>query len=50
MDPKEIGCEIVDWINLVHWREIVYTAIKIWAGKFLDQLSGYQVAKKDRSL
>jgi hypothetical protein len=34
MDPTEIGCEGVDWINLAEvknkWRALLNTVMKLW--------------------
>jgi hypothetical protein len=54
MDLTEVGCKVVDWINLAQdrdrWRALVNTVISLsdstkwW--KFLEWLSSYWLFKK----
>jgi hypothetical protein len=58
MNPKEIHCEGVGWLNLaqdsVQWQVLANTIMNIQVpkkgGEFLDQLSNYQLCKKEFSL
>ena len=51
MDLQEVGWGGMDWIALVkdtdRWWAVVNSVMKLWGGKFLDQLTTGQLLKND---